>query len=175
MIKAAPRIRASLNFACLTRVVFVHVVYCVMSVRVSVLIRLLSATALIHPAFAADARTLQIFVSKDKQSLAVYDGAEVVATSKISSGKDWAHDAERHLLRHREAAEVPQIQHLFERADALHAAADIIPASRCTKSSSVPRYPASHGCVRMPGAFAEISALQDDRDGRTLSSLPTVS
>ena len=30
---------------------------------------LLSATALVHPALAADARTLQIFVSKDAQSL----------------------------------------------------------------------------------------------------------
>ena len=50
---------------------------------------LLSATALVHPALAADAaRTLQIFVSKDKQSLAVYDGTEVVATSKVSTGKD---------------------------------------------------------------------------------------
>jgi len=48
---------------------------------------LLSATALVHPALAADARALQIFVSKDKQSLVVYDGAEVVATSKVSTGK----------------------------------------------------------------------------------------
>ncbi|PEL00346.1 L,D-transpeptidase family protein, partial [Bacillus sp. AFS017336] len=48
---------------------------------------LLSATALVHPAFATDARALQIFVSKSKQSLAVYDGTDVIATSKISSGK----------------------------------------------------------------------------------------
>ena len=32
---------------------------------------LLSATALVNPALAADARTLQIIVSKDKQSRAV--------------------------------------------------------------------------------------------------------
>ena len=49
---------------------------------------LLSATALVHPALAAEARTLQIFVSKNSQSLALYDGAEIIATSKVSTGKN---------------------------------------------------------------------------------------
>ncbi len=124
-----------------------------MSVRVSVLIGLLSATALVHPAFAADARTLQIFVSKDKQSLAVYDGAEVVATSKISSGKD-GHTTPSGIFsviekqKYHESniysnAPMPFMQRLTWSGIALH------------ESNSVPRYPASHGCVRMPGAFAK--------------------
>ena len=124
-----------------------------MSVRVSVLIGLLSATALVHPAFAADARTLQIFVSKDKQSLAVYDGAEVVATSKISSGKD-GHTTPSGIFsviekqRYHESniysnAPMPFMQRLTWSGIALH------------ESNSVPRYPASHGCVRMPGEFAK--------------------
>ncbi|MBB3564237.1 peptidoglycan hydrolase-like protein with peptidoglycan-binding domain [Rhizobium sp. BK512] len=124
-----------------------------MSVRVGVLIGLLSATALVDPAFAADARTLQIFVSKDKQSLAVYDGAEVVATSKISSGKD-GHTTPSGIFsviekqKYHESniysnAPMPFMQRLTWSGIALH------------ESNSVPRYPASHGCVRMPGAFAK--------------------
>ncbi|MBB3657582.1 peptidoglycan hydrolase-like protein with peptidoglycan-binding domain [Rhizobium sp. BK650] len=124
-----------------------------MSVQVSVLIGLLSATALVHPAFATDARTLQIFVSKDKQSLAVYDGAEVVATSKISSGKD-GHTTPSGIFsviekqKYHESniysnAPMPFMQRLTWSGIALH------------ESNSVPRYPASHGCVRMPGAFAQ--------------------
>jgi len=124
-----------------------------MSVRVSVLIGLLSATALVHPALAADARTLQIFVSKDKQSLAVYDGAEVVATSKISSGKD-GHTTPSGIFsviekqKYHESniysnAPMPFMQRLTWSGIALH------------ESNSVPRYPASHGCVRLPGEFAK--------------------
>ncbi|WP_132651203.1 L,D-transpeptidase family protein [Rhizobium sp. BK418] len=124
-----------------------------MSVRVSVLIGLLSATALVHPAYAADPRTLQIFVSKDKQSLAVYDGAEIVATSKISSGKD-GHTTPSGIFsviekqKYHESniysnAPMPFMQRLTWSGIALH------------ESNSVPRYPASHGCVRMPGDFAK--------------------
>jgi peptidoglycan hydrolase-like protein with peptidoglycan-binding domain len=124
-----------------------------MSVRVGVLIGLLSATALVDPAFAADARTLQIFVSKDQQSLAVYDGTEVVATSKISSGKD-GHTTPSGIFsviekqKYHESniysnAPMPFMQRLTWSGIALH------------ESNSVPRYPASHGCVRMPDAFAK--------------------
>ena len=114
---------------------------------------LLSATALVHPAFAADVRTLQIFVSKDKQSLAVYDGAEVVATSKVSTGKDGhttpsgifsvLEKQKYHESNLYSAAPMPFMQRLTWSGIALH------------ESNSVPRYPASHGCVRMPGAFAK--------------------
>jgi peptidoglycan hydrolase-like protein with peptidoglycan-binding domain len=114
---------------------------------------LLSATALVHPAFATDARMLQIFVSKDKQSLAVYDGTEVIATSKISSGKS-GHTTPSGIFSVIEkqtyhesniysGAPMPFMQRLTWSGIALH------------QSNSVPRYPASHGCVRMPDAFAK--------------------
>ncbi|MDF0698954.1 L,D-transpeptidase family protein [Rhizobium sp. MC63] len=115
---------------------------------------LLSATALVHPAFAADVRTLQIFVSKNKQSLAVYDGTEVVATSKVSTGKDGhttpsgifsvLEKRKYHESNLYSAAPMPFMQRLTWSGIALH------------ESNSVPRYPASHGCVRMPGAFAKM-------------------
>ncbi|OWV77817.1 hypothetical protein ATY78_14525 [Rhizobium sp. R635] len=115
---------------------------------------LLSATALVHPALAADVRTLQIFVSKNKQSLAVYDGTEVVATSKVSTGKD-GHTTPSGIFsvlekqKYHESnlysnAPMPFMQRLTWSGIALH------------ESNSVPRYPASHGCVRMPGAFAKM-------------------
>jgi len=114
---------------------------------------LLSATALVHPALAADARTLQIFVSKDAQSLTLYDGSEVVATSKVSTGKP-GHTTPSGIFsviekqRYHEsniysAAPMPFMQRLTWSGIALH------------ESNAVPRYPASHGCVRMPAAFAK--------------------
>ncbi|QFY59851.1 L,D-transpeptidase family protein [Rhizobium grahamii] len=114
---------------------------------------LLSATALVHPALAADARALQIFVSKDKQSLTVYDGEEVIATSKVSTGKPGhttpsgifsvIEKQKYHESNLYSAAPMPYMQRLTWSGIALH------------ESNSVPRYPASHGCVRMPGAFAK--------------------
>ncbi|MBZ9790429.1 L,D-transpeptidase family protein [Rhizobium sp. 3T7] len=113
---------------------------------------LLSATALLHPALAADARTLQIFVSKDLQSLTLYDGTEVVATSKVSTGKPGhttpsgifsvIEKKKYHESNLYSAAPMPFMQRLTWSGIALH------------ESNSVPRYPASHGCVRMPAAFA---------------------
>ncbi|TCU23100.1 L,D-transpeptidase-like protein [Rhizobium azibense] len=114
----------------------------------------LSATALVHhPAFAVDARTLQIFVSKDKQSLVVYDGTEVIATSKVSTGKvghttpngifSILEKKKYHESNLYSAAPMPWMQRLTWSGIALH------------ESNSVPRYPASHGCVRMPATFAK--------------------
>ncbi|CAN7251626.1 L,D-transpeptidase family protein [Rhizobium sp. LjRoot258] len=114
---------------------------------------LLAATALVHPALAADARTLQIFVSKDAQSLTLYDGTEVVATSKVSTGKPGhttpsgifsvIEKQKYHESNLYSAAPMPFMQRLTWSGIALH------------ESNSVPRYPASHGCVRMPAAFAK--------------------
>ncbi len=115
---------------------------------------LLSATALSHPSLAAsEARTLQIVVSKDRQSLAVYDGDQVVATSKVSTGKR-GHTTPSGIFSILEkkvyhesnlysAAPMPFMQRLTWSGIALH------------ESNSVPNYPASHGCVRMPKAFAK--------------------
>jgi len=120
--------------------------------RLVFVLGLLSATALVHPALAADARTLQIFVSKDAQSLTLYDGAEVVATSKVSTGKPGRatpsgifsviEKRRYHESNLYSAAPMPFMQRLTWSGIALH------------ESNSVPRYPASHGCVRMPAAFA---------------------
>lgn len=114
---------------------------------------LLSATALVHPALAADARTLQIFVSKDAQSLTLYDGAAVVATSKVSTGKSGhttpsgifsvIEKRKYHESNLYSAAPMPFMQRLTWSGIALH------------ESDSVPNYPASHGCVRLPAAFAK--------------------
>ncbi|WP_132533939.1 L,D-transpeptidase family protein [Rhizobium sp. PP-F2F-G48] len=105
-------------------------------------------------AYAADGTSpLQIVVSKDKQSLVVYDGASVVATSKVSSGKR-GHDTPTGIFsileksRYHESniysnAPMPFMQRLTWSGIALHA------------SNSVPSYPASHGCVRLPNAFAK--------------------
>ncbi|MEZ2130295.1 MULTISPECIES: L,D-transpeptidase family protein [unclassified Sinorhizobium] len=115
---------------------------------------LLSATALVHPVLAGDARTLQIVVSKDRQSLVVYDGSTVVATSKVSTGKDGHHtpsgifsilEKERyHESNIYSNSPMPFMQRLTWSGIALH------------ESSFVPGYPASHGCVRMPKAFAKM-------------------
>ncbi|ENN85957.1 hypothetical protein RHSP_16472 [Rhizobium freirei PRF 81] len=123
---------------------------------------LLSATALSQPAFAAsDARTLQIVVSKDRQSLAVYDGDQVVATSKVSTGRR-GHTTPSGIFSILEkkvyhesnlysAAPMPFMQRLTWSGIALH------------ESNSVPNYPASHGCVRMPKAFAKMLYQMTER------------
>lgn len=114
---------------------------------------LLSATMLSHAAFAEGARTLQIIVSKDKQSLVVYDGETVLTTSKVSTGKQ-GHTTPSGIFsilekqKYHESnlysnAPMPWMQRLTWSGIALH------------ESNSVPSYPASHGCVRMPGAFAK--------------------
>ncbi len=123
---------------------------------------LLSATALFHPAFAGpDARTLQIVVSKDRQSLSVYDGDKVIATSKVSTGKR-GHTTPSGIFSILEkkvyhesnlysAAPMPFMQRLTWSGIALH------------ESNSVPNYPASHGCVRMPKAFAKMLYQMTER------------
>jgi len=95
---------------------------------------------------------LQIFVSKDTQTLVVYDGDQVVATSHISTGKP-GHTTpsgifsiiEKSIMHNSnlyESAPMPFMQRITWDGVALH------------ESNSVPNYPASHGCVRMPGKFA---------------------
>jgi peptidoglycan hydrolase-like protein with peptidoglycan-binding domain len=100
-----------------------------------------------------DPRSLQIIVSKDSQSLSVYDGGKVVATSKVSTGKH-GHDTPTGIFSVLEKrkfhksniysdAPMPYMQRLTWSGIALH------------ESNSVPNYPASHGCVRLPAAFAK--------------------
>ncbi len=102
---------------------------------------------------AGDQAPLQIVVSKDQQSLVVYDGDTVVATSNVSTGKA-GHTTPTGIFSILEKrrfhksniysnAPMPFMQRLTWSGIALHA------------SNHVPNYPASHGCVRMPDDFAK--------------------
>lgn len=114
---------------------------------------LLSATILSTPASAGSGGNLQIFVSKTEQSLVVYDGDKVVATSNVSTGKP-GHTTPSGVFsilekrKYHESnlysnAPMPWMQRITWSGVALH------------ESGSVPNYPASHGCVRLPAAFAK--------------------
>ena len=96
---------------------------------------------------------LQIVVSKDLQQLKIYDGGTVVATSRVSTGKaghstptgifSILEKKRSHFSNIYDNAPMPFMQRLTWSGIALHA------------SNSVPSYPASHGCVRLPNDFAK--------------------
>lgn len=102
---------------------------------------------------AEEMAPLQIFVSKDTQSLVVYDGDQVVATTNVSTGRrgyttpsgvfSILEKKKTHFSNIYDNAPMPFMQRLTWSGIALH------------ESKDVPRYPASHGCVRMPSAFAK--------------------
>lgn len=96
---------------------------------------------------------LFVTVSIDKQMLKAYRGTTPFETSKISSGKQ-GHDTPTGIFSilgkrkmHRSNiysnAPMPFMQRLTWSGIALH------------ESNSVPGYPASHGCVRLPKGFAK--------------------
>lgn len=106
----------------------------------------------IFSASAAENDPLQIMVSLEEQQLRVYRGTELVTQSNISSGKK-GNDTPTGVFsilqknRHHRSniysnAPMPFMQRLTWSGIALHA------------SNSVPNYPASHGCVRLPHSFA---------------------
>ncbi len=109
---------------------------------------------------------LQIMVSKDRQELKVYDGDVVIATSRISTGKaghstpsgifSILEKKRKHFSNIYDNAPMPFMQRLTWSGIALHA------------SSSVPAYPASHGCVRMPNDFAKTLYNLTRRGGHVL-------
>lgn len=114
---------------------------------------LMSATLLAHSALAEAQRTLQIVISKTAQSMTVYDGDSVVATSRVSTGKS-GHTTPSGIFsilekrKYHESniysnAPMPFMQRLTWSGIALH-------------EGHVPDYPASHGCVRIPPAFAKM-------------------
>ncbi len=113
---------------------------------------LLSTSVLVQAAFAGDVRSLQVIVSKNEQTLSLYDGGELIATSKVSSGKP-GHDTpsgifsildkkKYHESNIYSAAPMPFMQRLTWSGIALH-------------EGRVPNYPASHGCIRLPAKFAK--------------------
>ncbi len=132
----------------------------------AVSIGLLCATALTSPALAGNGGTLQIFVSKSDQSLVVYDGGQVVATSRVSTGKQ-GHTTPSGIFsilekrKYHESnlysnAPMPWMQRITWSGVALH------------ESNSVPNYPASHGCVRLPAAFAKALFSMTERGAHVI-------
>lgn len=132
-----------------------------MSLRLRLMAGMLSASILALPALAADSRSLQILVSKSDQSLSLYENGEIVATSKVSTGKA-GHETPSgifSILEKRKyhesniysAAPMPFMQRLTWSGIALH-------------EGKVPNYPASHGCVRLPSKFAK-SLFGDTKTG----------
>ncbi|UVC10668.1 L,D-transpeptidase family protein [Rhizobium sp. TH2] len=103
---------------------------------------------------ADDTAPLQIFVSKDTQTLVVYDGDQVVTSTNVSTGKR-GHTTpsgifsiiEKKKMHHSnlyDDAPMPWMQRITWSGVALH------------EGKHVPDYPASHGCVRMPREFAKM-------------------
>ncbi len=95
---------------------------------------------------------LWVNVSLDDQSLRLFDGTNVIEQSNISSGKS-GHDTptgvfsilgkkKYHESNIYSSAPMPYMQRLTWSGIALH------------ESGSVPPFPASHGCVRLPEGFA---------------------
>lgn len=113
----------------------------------------LATSVLFGTTTLADEAPLQIFVSKDTQSLVVYDGDQVVTTSNVSTGKaghttpsgifSILEKKKTHFSNLYDDAPMPWMQRITWSGVALH------------ESRHVPNYPASHGCVRMPRAFAK--------------------
>ena len=111
---------------------------------------------------------LQIVVSKDLQQLKIYDGNTVVATSRVSTGKaghstptgifSILEKKRTHFSNLYDSAPMPFMQRLTWSGIALHA------------SNSVPAYPASHGCVRLPNDFAKTLFNLTRRGGHVLVS-----
>ncbi|NSZ16418.1 L,D-transpeptidase family protein [Agrobacterium vitis] len=113
---------------------------------------LLALSAGLSQASARDGSALQIIVSKQTQSLTVYDGDRIIASSKVSTGKE-GHTTPSGIFsiiqktKYHESnlysnAPMPWMQRITWSGVALH------------ESNSVPNRPASHGCVRLPGQFA---------------------
>ncbi|MCO6186014.1 L,D-transpeptidase family protein [Rhizobium sp. L1K21] len=129
---------------------------------------LLCFTALSGHAEAGTGQALQIIVSKDLQRVTVYDGLDVVAQSKVSTGKP-GHTTPSGIFSilekrkfHRSNiysnAPMPWMQRITWSGVALH------------ESNSVPDYPASHGCVRLPAAFAKSLFEMTERGAHVIIS-----
>jgi lipoprotein-anchoring transpeptidase ErfK/SrfK len=94
---------------------------------------------------------LVLVVSIGKQTVSVYDGSQKIATSQISSGMP-GHDSPTGIFSILEknryhysnlygGAPMPYMERITNSGVAMH-------------EGVVPGYPASHGCIRLPGAFA---------------------
>jgi peptidoglycan hydrolase-like protein with peptidoglycan-binding domain len=123
-----------------------------------------SLSLLASTALAAEG-PLQIYVSKTDQTLTVYDGDELVATSKVSTGKP-GHTTPSGIFsilekrKYHESnlysnAPMPFMQRLTWSGIALH-------------EGKLPGYPASHGCVRLPNGFAKTLFSMTERGAHVI-------
>ncbi|MGI9523439.1 MAG: L,D-transpeptidase family protein, partial [Hyphomicrobiaceae bacterium] len=94
---------------------------------------------------------MQIVVSLSQQKMTVYEADKAVATTRVSTGKNGhrtpagvfsiIQKRRRHYSNIYRGAAMPYMQRLTWSGIALH-------------QGPVPRYRASHGCIRLPGSFA---------------------
>lgn len=108
---------------------------------------------------------VQIIVSLPNQRMTVYKGGVQILTTRISSGKaghttpagvfSILQKNRRHFSNLYDGAPMPFMQRLTWSGVALHAGV-------------VPNYPASHGCIRMPHAFARQLFGMTDMGGQVL-------
>lgn len=92
-----------------------------------------------------------VIVDRNNQTLKVYSGTEIIAKSRVSTGRrgyttpsgvfSILQKRRRHFSNLYDDAPMPHMQRLTWTGIALHG------------SRSVPSYPASHGCIRLPRGF----------------------
>ncbi len=95
---------------------------------------------------------IHLIVNKELQKVAVYSNGRLISQSKVSTGKQGYETPggifsilsknKVHFSNIYARAPMPFMQRLTWSGIAFH------------KSNSVPAYPASHGCIRLPGKFA---------------------
>lgn len=120
---------------------------------IRILIAALAATSVMTGAAiaAGSGKATHVVIDRDSQSMKVYNGTQVIASSRVSTGKQGystptgifsiLQKRRRHFSNLYNNAPMPNMQRLTWTGIALHG------------SGSVPRYPASHGCIRLPRGF----------------------
>lgn len=113
-----------------------------------------------EPAAASIEPPLHMLVSIDEQKIKVYRGLDLIETSPISSGKrghgtptgvfSILEKRRKHFSNLYDSAPMPFMQRLTWSGIALH-------------QGRLPGYPASHGCIRLPQAFAKSLFGMTDR------------
>ena len=103
------------------------------------------------PAKPTENAPVQIVISLGQQRMTVYQAGKAVGRSRVSTGKrgyttpqgifSIIHKRRRHYSNIYNGAPMPFMQRLTWSGIALH-------------MGVVPNYPASHGCIRLPGGFA---------------------
>ena len=96
---------------------------------------------------------MHMIVNKTRQTLSVYSSGRLVSQSNVSTGKK-GHETPGGIFSILSKKPFSLFQSLWRRADAVYAAIDMVGNCAAHESKSVPDYPASHGCIRMPGKFA---------------------